>query len=54
MLGPADGELAEVAPVHLSLLTRQGAQAQESLGLGTGSVMSQLVAKVIREFPQNR
>ena len=46
--GPADGELAEVAPVHLGLLARQGPQAQEGLGLGTWAVMRQLVAEVVR------
>ena len=46
-LGAADGELAEVAPVHLGLLARQGPQPQVRLGRGRRPVVRHQVAEVI-------
>ena len=47
-LGTPDGELAEVPPVHLGLLARQGFEAQIRLRQGAWSVMQHQVAKVVR------
>ena len=45
--GLADGELAEMAPVHLGLLARQGLQTQIGLGLRAGPVVGNQMAEVI-------
>jgi len=46
-LGLPDRELAEMAPVQLALLARQGAQAQVGLGLRAGPVMGNQMPEVI-------
>jgi len=45
--GPADGEMAEMAPIHLGLFPRQAAQAQVGLGFRPWPVAGDEVAEVI-------
>jgi len=45
--GPADGEVAEVPPVHLRLFPRQATQAQVGLGFGPRPVAGDQVTEVI-------
>ena len=48
MRGTADGDLAKMAPVHLTLFTGQGLQSLEGLWLWTGTQAGYLVSEVIR------
>ncbi len=47
MLSTANGDVAEVPPVDLALLTGQGLQTLKGLGLWPGTVVGHLVTKVV-------